>query len=272
MGLDLICLSLFNLKACMSLARAAAVFRSHHRALAIAHSVYKCGMSTESSASAKQAARKAAKEALRCLTADQMAAESAAITGHLSATGLLDQPRRVAMYVHCPQLREVDTTHMLEATLARGTRVYAPRVLDHDANMHFLHITSLEELESVPPFGIREPLLTYADGSPREDACEMDHPVEVVVMPGLAFTAAGHRLGRGGGYYDKFIATCQRRALEKGWIPPLLVALAFKAQVVESVPCDEHDQAVDLLITPEGASGCSERGRDLAARWTGETR
>jgi len=217
-------------------------------------------MTCEFVASRKKAARKAAKEALRRLSAEEMAEESLAIANHLRTTDVIAAARRMAIYIHCPQLREVDTTAPLHDALASGGRVYAPRVLDRDANMHFLHITSLNELESVPPFGIREPRETYENGSLREDACEMDYPVELVIMPGLAFDSSGRRLGRGGGYYDKFVAVCRQRAKQRGWEPPLLVALSFRVQLVADVPTDDLDQPIDILVSADGVTGCSHRG------------
>ena len=210
-------------------------------------------MSSSDISSQKVAARKAAIAALRLLTASEMVQESAAITDQLHATGMVHAAKRMAIYVHCPKLREVDTTPVLLESLERqNARVYVPRVLDKDANMHFLHINTLNELETVPPFGIREPTVEYADGSKREDINEIIAPVDLVVMPGLAFTEDGKRLGRGGGYYDKFLAKCYERAAENGWSPPLLVALAFRAQFMEDVPCDEHDQPVDIIVSADG--------------------
>lgn len=224
-------------------------------------------MSSSDAPPPKVAARREATAALRRLNVEAMAAESAAITAHLHATGLVAAASRLAIYVHCPRLREVDTTTVLLEALKRpDARVYAPRVLDKDANMHFLAITTLEELEEVPPFGIREPPMHDAAGAPREDVAEMDAPLDVVVMPGLAFDASGRRLGRGGGYYDKFIAGCEGRAAAHGWAPPLLVALAFRAQLVVDVPCDAHDRPVDLLVTPDGVRACSQRGREAERR------
>jgi 5-formyltetrahydrofolate cyclo-ligase len=142
-------------------------------------------------------------------------------------------------------------------------RLYVPRVQDKEANMHFLCLTDLADLRPVPPFSIMEPTPTLPDGSPREDALEAPGPIEVIIMPGLAFDVQGGRLGRGGGYYDKFIAVCRQRAQEKGWQPPLLAALAFGPQVLddeEVVPAVDHDAAVDVIVTAAGVMGCTERG------------
>jgi len=66
-------------------------------------------------------------------------------------------------------------------------RLYVPRVLDSDANMHFLHLDGWPALEAVPPFGIREPRPTYDDGTPRQDvllvrlrACVLDSGLGMV--------------------------------------------------------------------------------------------
>lgn len=59
----------------------------------------------------------------------------------------------------------------------------------------------------------------------------MDRPLDVLVMPGLAFDASGRRLGRGGGYYDKYIAALFERHAARGWRRPLLAALAYREQV-----------------------------------------
>lgn len=133
--------------------------------------------------------------------------------------------------------------------------------------MHFLHLDALGALRTVPPFGIREPEATYDDGrTPREDALDLPAPLDLIVMPGLAFNARGHRLGRGGGYYDKFIDACRRHAVAQRAPPPPLVALAFGAQMVEGpVPVADNDEDVDVIVTLEGPLACTERGRQLLA-------
>jgi 5-formyltetrahydrofolate cyclo-ligase len=68
--------------------------------------------------------------------------------------------------------------------------------------------------------------------------------LDLVVVPGLAFTVEGHRLGRGKGYYDVFLDKCRKI---KG-TPPLTVGLAFSQQVVPYVPTDKDDICVDHVL------------------------
>jgi 5-formyltetrahydrofolate cyclo-ligase len=64
------------------------------------------------------------------------------------------------------------------------------------------------------------------------------------VVPGLAFTVKGHRLGRGKGYYDRFLDKCHKIQ----GTPPLTVGLAFSQQVVPNVPTDKDDICVDRVL------------------------
>jgi 5-formyltetrahydrofolate cyclo-ligase len=65
--------------------------------------------------------------------------------------------------------------------------------------------------------------------------------LDVVVVPGLAFTRSGERLGQGGGHFDRFLAQLRRDCLRIG--------VAFRDQLVEALPTEHHDVAVDLVIT-----------------------
>jgi len=74
-------------------------------------------------------------------------------------------------------------------------------------------------------------------------------PVEIaaldfILVPGLAFTRSGLRLGRGGGYYDRLLAHPQCKARRIG--------IAFDVQLVESIPVEPHDQRVHQIITESG--------------------
>jgi 5-formyltetrahydrofolate cyclo-ligase len=67
---------------------------------------------------------------------------------------------------------------------------------------------------------------------------------DVVVVPGLAFAAGGHRLGQGGGWYDRFLSNVRSDCVTIG--------VAFAAQVLDELPIEAHDVALDVIVTDEG--------------------
>ena len=71
-------------------------------------------------------------------------------------------------------------------------------------------------------------------------------PTEItaIIVPGLAFTKGGQRLGRGGGYYDRYLAA----------LPPTThkIGVCFALQIVDALPIEHHDQKMDVVITEEG--------------------
>ena len=71
--------------------------------------------------------------------------------------------------------------------------------------------------------------------------CVEPEEIDFLVVPGVAFTLAGDRMGYGGGYYDRFIPLCTQARV---------VALAFREQLVDSLPVEEHDLQIPELITP----------------------
>ena len=80
--------------------------------------------------------------------------------------------------------------------------------------------------------------------APADDAPE--HIPDVLLVPMLAFDRAGYRLGYGGGFYDRTLEKI--RAMKK----ITAVGVAYGEQQVESIPRDEHDQPLDMIITDEG--------------------
>lgn len=207
----------------------------------------------------KKLVRKEVKHILSKLDSQEMERQSERVTDRvLNELKVLDNAHALTLFISCGRLKEVDTTKLLERALGedglpnkKEKKVFLPRVLDSDSNMHFLRTRAGDEYDIVPPFGIHEPKLYLPDGQKREDILESEVPLDVIFMPGLAFTKEGHRLGRGGGYYDSFIEKYLAHARERGWAKkPLLIALAFDEQVVDVIPTDSHDQPVDILVTP----------------------
>ena len=71
----------------------------------------------------------------------------------------------------------------------------------------------------------------------------------VCIVPGLAFTEKGARLGYGGGFYDRFIAAYPEITT---------IALAYEAMITDSLPVQEHDMTVELIVTEERTVLCNE--------------
>jgi len=206
-------------------------------------------------------ARKQLKDALKVVTQDSMAAESAQINAQVTSASWFQDAARLGIYVHCARLREVDTSSLLATALHAGKRCYVPVVQDNDSNMKLLHLDELSALSPVPPFGIMEPSPNYADGSPREDVLQADAGLDVLLMPGLGFDAEGRRLGRGGGYYDKMLLRLKEMAAVQGHQTPLLVGLAYEAQLLPEVPTASHDEGVDIVVTAKHVYRCTDRGK-----------
>ncbi len=134
---------------------------------------------------------------------------------------------------------EVDTTAVILHCWQREKTVVAPKVSWQQRHMIPVEIHSLESGISTGAGGLRNP--TTGMPMPLED-------IDVVVAPGLAFDRKGNRLGRGGAYYDRFLASEQLKAT--------VCSLAFAEQIVDEVPVEEHDRRVDFIITDEGIIKC----------------
>jgi len=93
-----------------------------------------------------------------------------------------------------------------------------------------------------PGAGLRSAALAVQEPEVQEPVAVAD--IDVVIVPGRAFDRDGHRLGRGKGFYDRFLAREDCRALR--------VAVAYGCQVLEEVPHGERDIPVHVLVTEEG--------------------
>ena len=128
----------------------------------------------------------------------------------------------------------------LTKSIFRSKRCYIPRYFsDPTKPMDMVLLRDMADCESLPEtkWKIKQPLETES----RPEALEHPEGLDLVLVPGLAFTADGARLGRGKGYYDTYLAKCGPRTKT--------LALAFKEQVLEGVPMEEHDRRVDQVVT-----------------------
>lgn len=129
---------------------------------------------------------------------------------------------------------EIDTRPICVAALAMGKRLCLPRMDDARRAMVPVVMKDVDAPMATDHHGVCTPLDTET-----VDIAAID----LVVTPGLAFDRAGWRLGRGGGYYDRFFADPACRAVRCG--------LAMDLQVVDHVPTDPDDQPLDMLVTDQ---------------------
>ena len=131
------------------------------------------------------------------------------------------------MYSALPD--EVPTQSLIDELAAQGKTVLLPRVVN-DTEMELRRYQGRDSLQA-GAFGILEPTGTLFTDYDR---------IDVAIVPGMAFDKGGHRLGRGKGYYDRFLAR----------VPYIYkIGLCFPWQMVEYVPTDDYDIPMDEVIT-----------------------
>ena len=173
----------------------------------------------------KTALRKMIREKKRAMTQAQIN-EASCRLGELFATSEQYQKAKT-IYGYLPYNQEVRTVPMLEKALQDGKCVAVPKVYGDE--MKFIYMTDLSEV-SEGYAGIPEPI---ADGPIADD------PTALVLMPGLAFDPQGHRIGYGGGFYDKFLA-------EEPNHPT--IALCYDFQMLPARETEEYDIPVDCVL------------------------
>ena len=144
---------------------------------------------------------------------------------------LLAEAQTIMAYYSLPD--EVNTHDLIDDLVAEGKTVLLPRVTG-DETMELRRYTGRADLKE-GLFHILEPV-----GEPFTDFAAID----LILVPGLAFDAAGHRLGRGRGYYDRFLRTIHSR--DGSYC--VKIGVCFDFQKVDEVPVDAHDIPVDRLV------------------------
>jgi 5-formyltetrahydrofolate cyclo-ligase len=164
------------------------------------------------------------------MTPDVRAEKSARLCETIADSDAWRSARTVAIFA--PQTREPDV-ELLWAHGAGKTFAY-PRVVEQ--RLDLFRAASLHEL-APGAFGVREPSAETARAV-APDAFDL------ILVPGVAFTRAGARLGRGGGFYDRLLASLPAHVCKIG--------ACFSAQILDELPVEPHDQRVDFLVTESG--------------------
>ena len=152
---------------------------------------------------------------------------------------LLSSLNASALFVYVSYGCEVDTLQIINTAFTMGLKVATPRCNPKTSTMQFFEIASMNDL-ACGFRNILEPAPYIVDPFKSNNN-------SVCIVPGVAFNVSGTRIGYGGGYYDRFLASFKGKT----------VGLAYDCQVSKQpLPTEQHDQKLNYLITPHGALKC----------------
>lgn len=126
---------------------------------------------------------------------------------------------------------EVDTYQIIRKAWELGKQVVTPKCYPKEKNLSFRALNEFSELESVF-YGLYEPIVEVTTEVKADQ-------IDLLLVPGLAFTREGFRLGFGGGYYDRYLRNFSGKT----------ISLAIHNQIIPNFPIEDHDLPVSKIIT-----------------------
>lgn len=167
---------------------------------------------------------------------------------NLSQTAISEKSKRIAeiivnldryqqsekMMLYISTKKEVQTKEIIKSAQKDHKKIYIPLIDRKKSDLIPSLVYDFERELILGELGIAQPKKEFYRLVP-------PNILDLVIVPGVAFTEKGHRLGRGGGYYDRFLSKLKKDAFT--------IALAFEMQIVDQIPLEENDIPVDCIIT-----------------------
>jgi 5-formyltetrahydrofolate cyclo-ligase len=180
----------------------------------------------------KQAIRKRLLNERKLLSQQSILGKSKIIADTLINFDKYQQSENIMLYVATK--KEVQTQEVIESAQKDNKKIFIPLINRGKSDLIPALIYDFKKELVLGSLGIYQP---------REEFYRLYSPkiLDLVIVPGVAFTGQGNRLGRGGGYYDRFLTKVRENTYS--------VALAFEMQIVDQIPKDENDIPVDFIIT-----------------------
>ena len=176
------------------------------------------------------------KDFLATLTPQDRHQRSLAACDLIAGTRAFRQGQLIMIYMSLPS--EVETSTLAVKAWAEGKQIAVPRVDWNRQRMEPVEINSLD-IDVTTVKGVREP----CEGK----VVPLDL-IDVVIIPGMAFDRRGFRVGRGRGFYDRFLAQQAFKGVR--------CAVCFHEQIIDHVPTETHDIPMDLIVTDQEVIHC----------------
>ncbi|MGG0281747.1 5-formyltetrahydrofolate cyclo-ligase [Bacillus pacificus] len=129
---------------------------------------------------------------------------------------------------------EVNTYSIIEKAWEEGKKVVVPKCNKETRTMSFRQISNFDQLETVY-MNLREPIPALTEEVNTDE-------IDLQIVPGVAYTERGERIGYGGGYYDRYLMHYKGKTL----------SLAYSFQMVDHIPIEPFDQNIEKIITEKG--------------------
>lgn len=201
---------------------------------------------------AKVALRQKLKTTVGSMSVSLRVSQSKIVAEKLLQLPFFNNSKRVSIYLSTE--REVNTVPLLKEMFLQNKEIFVPTY--NRTTMRMLKITDMADYDELPTnsWSIKQPNF---DDSRREDCLATG--LDLIILPGVGFTSSGHRLGHGGGYYDRFLreyfakfpnsSSTNGVAIRKTH----LIGIGFREQIVPEgqLPIDGHDFPLDMVVWPE---------------------
>lgn len=152
-------------------------------------------------------------------------------------TDLYKRSKSIFIYINFGS--EINTKAIIESFFNDNKSVYVPKINTKKKEMNAVKISSFENLIE-NKYGILEP-------DNNEILNKMD--LDLIILPGVAFDYGGGRVGYGGGYYDRYLESINKNIIK--------IALLYDFQLIDKVPCEEHDIRANYIITEKRLIKCN---------------
>ena len=167
--------------------------------------------------------------------------KSLAIFNTLKETDLYKDADNVMIYITFR--KEILTRPIIDDLLSNGKKVFIPLSIPKTKELIVSELKDFEKDLEIGHFGVMEPK--------KETTRPVDPSIlDLVIVPGAAFDKEGYRIGYGAGFYDRFLPRLSKKAT--------IISLAFDMQLIDKVPTDCYDLAVEYIITEKQFIKCTK--------------